>query len=636
MKPLRLLGLIILLGFGAVSFGLYSLQQLIGTERNDALKSITKQQSTLSKYALRIFEKSVAEKLLSAQQQITLCVNNPFLDDTNIIFIEDSKQKLPRKYRETSTAPSPILIYKSLIKYQMPATHKATSFSSTIPSPGSSLLHLLKDPLWKKRLQLYRKSITFLKNKQRPKIETSIRKSLNHRSRYKLNLRFDIPSTIALLDILSQHGRPRRDFMQRLLLRAQPKKGKIIYSGLQADLLSNRNEFTQTEFKFLSDRIIALSQKHNINVNIFISRAQRNNLELPKLPIANHSYMDTDKHWLLLADNSGDIIGFKLNFNKVRLLIQEHMRRVGLIQLQDTIKSIPMTSYNATQLQALSSLPQYNFKLKIESSRWLAQQNLVKKRYFIKTSLIAITGLVSLLVVVLSFLHQKRKQQYIALKADFIQAISHELRTPLTSIRLMAETLEYRLEGIPEAKDYPGRIVKDIDGLSFMVENILSFNRLEKGLWDLERTDFNFTELVSTIESEIHLYTNKKVNITLHELSRMLLKADSNLLKMLLFNLVRNSCYYNLNDVVEIRIGKCPGHSNCIDFIDNGIGIDKENWKNVFMDFYRIHDKNRGNIRGSGLGLAICRKIMALHGGKIYISSSSPQGSCFRLVFGDT
>jgi len=99
---------------------------------------------------------------------------------------------------------------------------------------------------------------------------------------------------------------------------------------------------------------------------------------------------------------------------------------------------------------------------------------------------------------------------------------------------------------------------------------------------------------------------------------------------------VRNSCYYNLNDVVEIRIGKCPGHSNCIDFIDNGIGIDKENWKNVFMDFYRIHDKNRGNIRGSGLGLAICRKIMALHGGKIYISSSSPQGSCFRLVFGDT
>ena len=65
--------------------------------------------------------------------------------------------------------------------------------------------------------------------------------------------------------------------------------------------------------------------------------------------------------------------------------------------------------------------------------------------------------------------------------------MSHELRTPLSAIRALAETLERRVGGQPGAGNYPSRIVAEADGLGRLVENILSFNRLDKGRWESRR-----------------------------------------------------------------------------------------------------------------------------------------------------
>jgi len=93
--------------------------------------------------------------------------------------------------------------------------------------------------------------------------------------------------------------------------------------------------------------------------------------------------------------------------------------------------------------------------------------------------------------------------------------VSHDLRTPLASIRLQAETLMRRLRGNPEARDYPERIVRDVDGLSFLVENILSFNRLEHGGWQPRRADVSLRELVGGLRADLERQMPRKVSVAI-------------------------------------------------------------------------------------------------------------------------
>ena len=88
-------------------------------------------------------------------------------------------------------------------------------------------------------------------------------------------------------------------------------------------------------------------------------------------------------------------------------------------------------------------------------------------------------------------------------QADFVATVSHELRTPLASIRLLAETLELRLTGNPEARDYPARIVREAENLTFLVENVLSFNRFDKGRWKLQAEQVRVGEVAASLRQEL-------------------------------------------------------------------------------------------------------------------------------------
>ncbi len=614
MKQLRILNLVILLGFAVILFGLYSLQQLISAEQVDASNSISLQRKTLNEYALRIYEITIDKSLADAKIKIKHSLTNPLLDDSTIILIENGVQKLPRLYASHVTQTNLVALYKSILDSQ--------------PTPSS-----IQDALWLKRLSLYRQAISHIRNKHADKIQLLIRQILKHRSLYQLDPRFDIPSAIALLQVFSKQGKPNQQLMNSVLFSGYRNAGKTVIKGLQPDLLLNRSKFLKSEFKFFAQQIIALSQKHNVNIKAFRNRVKQQALVVTHLPPRGKSHINRNQ-WYMASDNIGNVTGFKIDIKMIRALIQKHMSKAGLILIGDKVVFSPTKIMGQTGSGVSPHLQR--FEVLVETPRWSTQLHQVKQRYIIKTSLILVTGLVSLLLGILSLLHQRRKQEYIDLKSDFIQAISHELRTPLTSIRLMAETLEIRLADSTEAKDYPTRIVRDIDGLSFLVENILSFNRLEKGLWSLERSPINIEDIISSINSEIHLYTNKIISISVIQKDESLLEADLHLLKMLLFNLIRNSCYYNRNDEIKISISCESSHENYIEYKDNGIGIAKDKWKNVFKDFYRIVDSKRGNIRGSGLGLAICRKIMRLHGGNIFIDHSDSQGTRFGLTFGKT
>jgi signal transduction histidine kinase len=235
-------------------------------------------------------------------------------------------------------------------------------------------------------------------------------------------------------------------------------------------------------------------------------------------------------------------------------------------------------------------------------------------------------------VMALGYLTYRRRHRFLALKGDFVSAVSHELRTPLASIRLMAETLERRTRDVPGVRDYPARIVRDIDGLGFLVENILSFNRLSRGKWKPQRESVRLGDVVARLAAERDLWARRAAELTGDDLDRVVLRADRDLLKLLLTNLLRNACSYNERDPARVRLSAVPRPAGgwIVRVGDNGVGIPTAEHERIFDDFYRARE---GSERGSGLGLAICRKVMEAHGGSVRVAESSPAGTTFELCF---
>jgi signal transduction histidine kinase len=246
--------------------------------------------------------------------------------------------------------------------------------------------------------------------------------------------------------------------------------------------------------------------------------------------------------------------------------------------------------------------------------------------------MVALCAVLSLGIAALAFVAQHRKYRFLELKSDFVATVSHELRTPLASIRLLAETLEWRLAEGTDARDYPARIVRETDGLNFLVENLLSFNRIDKGRWVPRLEPVRLDELVSLLRRDLEAWSKVPVELEA-EVGEQAFRADAQLLRLLLSNLARNACAYNTRTPVRLRIEALPGGR--VRFSDNGIGIPQAQWETAFEEFVRLPGQGR-DVPGSGLGLALCRRIMRLHGGSLRVAASSPEGTTFELAFPPT
>jgi K+-sensing histidine kinase KdpD len=196
----------------------------------------------------------------------------------------------------------------------------------------------------------------------------------------------------------------------------------------------------------------------------------------------------------------------------------------------------------------------------------------------------------------------------------------------------MGETLERRLEGVDSARDFPSRIVKEADRLGFLVENILSFNRLEKTAVARNREAAPLSELVEEARMNLDAFTSKPVELRIARGEDVSLSVDAELVRLLLSNLMHNSCKYNAAEVVKITLeAAVAGPVVVVRHSDNGTGIPRDEWESVFTEFVRA--RNAGASGGFGLGLALCRRIMTLHDGSIRVAESGLAGTTFEMTF---
>ncbi|HET9452196.1 MAG TPA: HAMP domain-containing sensor histidine kinase, partial [Aggregicoccus sp.] len=327
--------------------------------------------------------------------------------------------------------------------------------------------------------------------------------------------------------------------------------------------------------------------------------------------------------WYLAPYADGSVRGVRIDLPSLVQDVTEEMRRRGLLGAEAEVVS-PAANMPLSRLSSLH--------LPVESPLWERERAEIDRHYGLKTALLAGSALLGLALFSLLFLAQLRKWRFVELKSDFVAAVSHELRTPLASIRLMAETLERKLSGTPGAKDYPQRIVREADGLSFLVENLLSFHRIDKGRWVPRRSRVRLEELVGALRTDLAHWSDRPVQLRA-DVGSVELDADAPLLRLLFSNLGRNACAYNTRTPVELDIRAEAGGR--VLFRDNGVGIPERDWERAFGEFQRLRGSGP-EVHGSGLGLALCRRIMALHGGTLRITQSSPEGTTFELTFPET
>lgn len=258
--------------------------------------------------------------------------------------------------------------------------------------------------------------------------------------------------------------------------------------------------------------------------------------------------------------------------------------------------------------------------------------------------------------------HSSIKSQVISLKEldklkdEFISTISHELKTPLTAISGAIEMLTDTKKVENERRIEPRRqfdkdikklleiIERQSDKMKLLVNDLLDFARMEAGFLEIKKSKVSIIRIMDNALKEIQtLADRRKIEIT-RQFSfgnEMAVDCDYEHIKRVITNLVSNSIKYTQeNGRITIKINVAAEQSSAniskadalplqdiqykfieISVCDNGIGISKENIEKLFEKFFRVDQSLVRTAGGFGLGLSICKRIVELHGGKIWIES---------------
>jgi signal transduction histidine kinase len=219
-------------------------------------------------------------------------------------------------------------------------------------------------------------------------------------------------------------------------------------------------------------------------------------------------------------------------------------------------------------------------------------------------------------------------------KLEFVHNISHELKTPLTLIRLYGETLKDKKD-LPEKnrKEAYEIITRESERLSYMINNVLDFSRIEMGKKEFNLKPGHLAEVIRKT-LELYRYHLEKKGFTIQEEINDDLPPmdfDREAIASVLVNLLSNSMKFS-PDKKEVSVRLYRARDNAVIQVeDKGIGISQKEIDKIFQRFYRSENKVVSESRGSGLGLTIVQYIAEAHGGQVGVDSVPGRGSVFSF-----
>jgi two-component system OmpR family sensor kinase len=217
----------------------------------------------------------------------------------------------------------------------------------------------------------------------------------------------------------------------------------------------------------------------------------------------------------------------------------------------------------------------------------------------------------------------------------FFADASHQLRTPLTSIIGFTELL---MRGAINDQETMQRVLKRLksesDRMASLINSLITLARLND--MQLKRESVDLISLSSDAIKQVRSRANddRALSLTIATQDRFDLQADRERLKQLLFILLDNALKYGRPAPDGAVVLKLERHEQTIIIrvIDNGPGIESEDFKHIFDTFYRGRAVNSSTIIGSGLGLTIASTIVQAHNGTISANSQPGGGTEFKVV----
>ena len=277
------------------------------------------------------------------------------------------------------------------------------------------------------------------------------------------------------------------------------------------------------------------------------------------------------------------------------------------------------------------SLPGWRLTLK-EPGLFDAATNARISTYF-WTGFLAVVAMCVLAAIVLNLV--RRQMTLARLKNDLVANVTHELKTPLSSMRLLVDTL-LNSEKLNErtAREYLQLIAKENSRLSRLIDNFLTFSRMERNKHVFDFSEVSVARVVDGAVAAVGERFNApgcSFDVKIAE-DLPPVVADGDALVTALINLLDNAYKYSGDEKhIQLRARSQSG-SVCLDVQDNGIGLSPRDAKKVFKRFYQVDQSLSRETGGCGLGLSIVQYIVSAHKGDVRVESEPGKGSTFTMV----
>jgi signal transduction histidine kinase len=220
-------------------------------------------------------------------------------------------------------------------------------------------------------------------------------------------------------------------------------------------------------------------------------------------------------------------------------------------------------------------------------------------------------------------------------KSQFLANMSHELRTPLNAILGYTELMADGAYGEPSEKMLG--ILKRLEAngkhLLGLINDVLDLSKIEAGQLVLELSDYSVQDIAQTVRSTLEpLAADKKLGFKIEVAPQLPPgRGDGRRLTQVLINLVGNAIKFT--DAGEVAIkAEASNSSFYVSVRDTGPGISTADQAKLFQEFQQADNAITRKKGGTGLGLAISKRIIEMHGGKIWVESQPGQGSTFAFT----
>lgn len=221
-----------------------------------------------------------------------------------------------------------------------------------------------------------------------------------------------------------------------------------------------------------------------------------------------------------------------------------------------------------------------------------------------------------------------RITELMSVQKQMVHAVSHDIRTPLARMKFSLAMLEQPEPTREENDIVKNSLLADISEVESLIDNLLSFAKLENGQINLNQQNVDLVELIVNLIEKLKPLSNLTISSQLP--TEQICKCDGHLIERALQNLIVNGQKYGLSQI-NVSLAQEDKYIK-LQIEDDGPGIPPEQLQKVLMPFSRLDQSRNKESGGFGLGLAIVNKIIGWHKGELELGASSLGGAKVEIL----